>query len=117
MPADTSFEKWQSLGRPGFSYEEWKRSQLGLGANSDSTATIRHNGASTEPGISVPELVRRRKAEIGTFDKLPPDLADIALRDVTTGQVRKARRGSAQSALGLAYDGTSPLGEPIMGLG
>lgn len=119
---DTSFERWQALGRPGWGYEDWKRQQIanagggqtGGTAKYDSTVTIRHNGASTEPGISDAELVRRKRNEIGTFDRLTPDLADMALRDVSTGMVRKARKGSASSALGLSARATpfeSALGE------
>ena len=39
---------------------------------------------------------------------LPPDLADIALRDISTGRQRRARGGSSSSALGL-FNPTAPL--------
>lgn len=39
---------------------------------------------------------------------LPPDLADIALRDISTGRQRRARGGSTSSALGL-FNPTAPL--------
>lgn len=42
----------------------------------------------------------------GGFDELPPDLADIALRNATTGRLRRARQGSTRNSL---LGGFAPL--------
>lgn len=83
----------------------------------NSTATIRHNGASTEPGLSEMEYVRRKRSELGTLDQLPADLADIAMRDFVNGGVMRARRGSSRGALGMAFDTMAPLGSGMSLLG
>lgn len=82
----------------------------------NATATIKYNDSSVQPGLSDAELVRRRRRELGQQDTsylalgVPPDVADIALRDVTTGRARRARGGSTRSVLGLAFDTAAPLG-------
>jgi hypothetical protein len=69
-------------------------------------ATIKHNGASTEPGIGLEELIRRKRAELGPMESLPTDTADIAIRDSASGRVRKVRGGSTRdSILGQALRG------------
>lgn len=74
----------------------------------NSTATIKHNGASTEPGLAEAELVRRKRAEMGpgpvdpqTGRPLgqPSDIADLALRDAESGKVRKVRAGSTRDSI------------------
>ena len=111
---DTSFEHWQALGRPGMSYQAWVQQETG---NPDATGTVRYNGASVEPGISDSEFIKRKRNELGTLDQLPPDIADMALRDVVNGGVMRARRGSSRGALGMAFDAMSPLGTgaPLLG--
>lgn len=45
------------------------------------------------------------------FEDLPPDVADIVLRDSASGRVRKARGGSTRSALmGQPFSPTAPIG-------
>jgi hypothetical protein len=52
----------------------------------------------------------------GGFEDVKPDVADIAIRDAATGLLRRSRTGSGRSALGQAFDVTSPLGrDNIMG--
>ncbi len=86
----------------------------------NSTATIKYNGASNEPGLSTEEQVRRKRAELGPAQvdpntgrpmSAPPDLADIAMRDATSGRVRKVRGGSTrESILGSALQFVALLG-------
>ena len=83
----------------------------------DSTATIRYNGSSVEPGLSEFEYVRRKRNELGQLDELPPDLADMALRDFVNGGVMRGRRGSSRGALGMAFDTMTPLGSGMSLLG
>lgn len=69
-----------------------------------------------DKGVARDLEVRRRRrldanAPAGVLS-LPPDLADIALRDVATGRQRRARGGSSVSALGY-FNPTAPL----MGVG
>jgi hypothetical protein len=45
----------------------------------------------------------------GGFDTLPPDIADLVLKDAS-GRVRKARGGSTRSALGQAFNPAAPIG-------
>lgn len=52
--------------------------------------------------------VRRRRNLLTDMQDLPPDVADIVLRDAS-GKVRKARAGSTQSALGATFNAKSPL--------
>lgn len=88
---------------------------MGKNGGADSTVTINHNGASTEPGLSNEELIKRKRAELGDLDPAKKDAADIALRDVMSGKVRRARGGSTSSALGL-FAPTAPLGrDSILG--
>lgn len=49
----------------------------------------------------------------GGFDKLPPDIADIVLKDASGQAVRRARGGSARSSVlggNQAFDVTAPIG-------
>ncbi len=56
------------------------------------------------------EVRRRRRLleDNNGMKPLPPDVADIVLRD-SSGKVRKARSASTQSALGAAFDSKAPL--------
>lgn len=63
--------------------------------------------------------VRRRRGLIAQgltgdgstgFEQLPPDVADLVLRDVTTGRAKRARGGSTRSAILGAFDVNAPLG-------
>lgn len=107
---DTSWEAWKAAGMPGYSYEDWRRQQLGT-APADSVARIKHNGASSEPGLSDTELVRRKRQEM-RFEALDADLADVVLRDVSSGRVRRARAGSTRGLLGQAFNASAPIGRP-----
>jgi hypothetical protein len=71
----------------------------GLPRVPNSTATIKYNGSSVEPGISVEEQVARRRKELGTMETQAPDVADIALRDATSGRVRRVRGGSTRESI------------------
>jgi len=58
---------------------------------------------------------RRRLISDGTtgdggFAALPPDVADLFVRDAGTGMVRRSRGGSARSAILGAFSPTAPLG-------
>lgn len=57
------------------------------------------------------EVQRRRGliAKNGGFEPLEADTADIAIRDMQTGRLRRARQGSTSSALG-AFSVSSALG-------
>lgn len=46
----------------------------------------------------------------GGFEAMPPDVADIAVRDISTGRVRKTRGGSTRSAILGTFSPTAPLG-------
>ena len=86
----------------------------------NSTASIKYNGSSQEPGLSVDEQVARKRAELGPrlnpdgtiAPPTPPDIADIASRDLMSGQVRKARGGSTASAILGSFNPTAPLCAP-----
>ena len=55
--------------------------------------------------------VRRRRnllTDYHDMKDLPPDVADIVLRD-PSGRVKKARASSTQSALGATFNAKSPL--------
>lgn len=69
----------------------------------NAVATVKYNGASNEPGISDAERIRRKRSEAGPGQLVPDDLADLALRDASSGKVRKVRGGSTrESILGSA---------------
>lgn len=75
------------------------------GIDASSPASI---GASIER-----EVARRRRLISGSgtdFDALPPDVADVVVRDAATGRVRKARGGSTRSAILGTFSPTQPLG-------
>lgn len=81
---------------------------LGAVPPGDSSALIKYNGASNEPGISADERIRRKRAEAGPGQLdpktgrpmgVPEDLADIALRDASSGAVRKVRAGSTRDSI------------------
>jgi hypothetical protein len=67
--------------------------------SANALATIKHNGDSAEPGLGLEELIRRKRAELGPLEPQPLDTADIALRDVTSGRVRRARAGSSRNSI------------------
>lgn len=85
-------------------------------AQDNSVAIIRNDttkkGSSGEAGIDPVERARRKKLEIGKPSvEVTPDLADIALRDASSGKVMKARRGSRKdSLLGGMEFATPPMG-------
>lgn len=75
--------------------------------------------AGNEAKATQLEVERRRKliatnaggsgGANGGFDVLPPDIADLVLKD-GKGRVRKARGGSTRSALGQAFNPATPIG-------
>ena len=73
-----------------------------------------HRGLYKEFGIDLASLGRRADGKAG-FEDVAPDAADIAVRDIVTGRVSRARRGSMQSAFG-DFSAASPLGaDSILG--
>lgn len=66
--------------------------------------------AGNEAEATQLEVRRRRNLLTDYHDMkdLPPDVADIVLRDAS-GKVRKARASSTQSALGATFNAKSPL--------
>lgn len=60
------------------------------------------------------EVQRRRRLIAGDsgqgFQPLPPDIADMVVRDGATGMVRRTRAGSTRSAILGAFSPTAPLG-------
>ena len=60
------------------------------------------------------EVQRRRRLIAGDsgqgFQPLPPDIADMVVRDSATGMVRRTRAGSTRSAILGAFSPTAPLG-------
>lgn len=125
----TSYAEWERLGSPGGNYYDWQLANQGPDTRGDKpTSKAGGTGAPADPfseitrqyGIDgdVGKLsantqgeVQRRRGIIeknGGFEKLPPDVADLVLRDAASGRVRRARGGSARSAIMGGPDLTDP---------
>lgn len=128
--ADIDFSKtaWEAAGKPGVSYEDWRWWQGGGDGKTnqktmDSERAAQLDGApdplvdSPWGGMSEEDRIKKDKAFLlskrrGLAEQQPSDIADIVTRDVASGRVRRARTGSARSALmgPLSSENTSILG-------
>lgn len=127
-----SVAEWQAMGSPGGNYYdwqlEWQRQNVPDTRGSTPTSKAGGTGAPADPFSEITRQygmdgdlgklsagtqneVQRRRGIIennGGFEKLPPDVADIVLRDAASGRVRRARGGSARSAILGGPDLTDP---------
>lgn len=73
-----------------------------------STATIKYNGASTQPGITDAERIARKRRELGTTLP-PPDSTDAMLIKSAAGVVQQYRKQGRKSTF------LTSLGDPFGG--
>ena len=67
----------------------------------NATATIKHNGASTEPGITDAERIARKRKELGATLTVP-DYTDELLMKAAGGTVQRLRKqGRASTFLSM----------------
>ena len=62
----------------------------------DSRAIVKHNGASTQPGITDEERIARRRKELGATLAVP-DYADEVLMKAAGGTVQRLRKQGRKS--------------------